>query len=101
MENNTIDLKVRTDLVTEAVIGCAIEVHKELGPGLLESAYEEYLVFELKEKGLKVQRQIELPIKYKDVDIKCGYRMDIFMKIGYANQILISKVFKYVVFLER
>ena len=48
MKNNAIDLRVSADSITEAVIGCAIEVHRELGPGLLESAYEECLVYELK-----------------------------------------------------
>ena len=72
-----VDIKIDSDPVTEAVIGCAIAVHRELGPGLLESAYEECLVYELKEKGLDIKRQFELSIKYKNVDLKCGYKIDI------------------------
>ncbi|MCH7695395.1 MAG: GxxExxY protein [Proteobacteria bacterium] len=71
------DIKSGSDPITEVVIGCAIEVHRELGPGLLESAYEECLAYELKVQGLDIKRQIELPIKYKSVELKCGYRMDI------------------------
>ncbi len=59
------------------VIGAAIEVHKALGPGLLESAYEECLCYELQLKGMAFQRQLPLPIAYKDVRLDMGYRMDI------------------------
>ena len=72
-----VDIKTDSDPVTETVIGCAIEVHRELGPGLLESAYEECLVYELKCKGLEIQRQVELPITYKNIDLKSGYKIDI------------------------
>ena len=74
---DSIDIKTSTDAISEAVIGCAIEVHKELGPGLLESVYAECLVYELENKGVEVKRQVELPIKYKDKDLKCGYKIDI------------------------
>ena len=63
--------------ITNEIIGSAIEVHKELGPGLLESAYEECLAFELREKGLEIERQKELPIKYKQVQLDFAYRLDI------------------------
>jgi GxxExxY protein len=63
--------------VTEQVIGCAIAVHRVLGPGLLESAYEECLCYELAEQGLAFARQVDLPIVYKGVQLECGYRMDI------------------------
>ena len=63
--------------LTQIIIGCAIEVHKELGPGLLESAYEECLAFELTNAGLKVERQITIPVKYKEIKLECGYRIDI------------------------
>src|SRR5262249_50944391 len=63
--------------LTEAIIGAAIEVHKELGPGLLESAYEACLMYELIERGLKVNRQLELPVIYKKVRVDCGYRIDL------------------------
>jgi GxxExxY protein len=63
--------------LTEKVIGCAIEVHRVLGPGLLESAYEECLAFELKLAGFEVARQVELPVRYKSLDLDCGYRIDL------------------------
>jgi len=63
--------------LTERVIGRAIEVHRHLGPGLLESAYEECLSFELRQSGIECRRQVALPIAYKDVRLDCGYRMDI------------------------
>jgi len=64
------------DGLSERVIGLAIEVHRALGPGLLESAYEECLCFELKTAGLDFARQVPLPITYKAVKLDCGYRMD-------------------------
>ena len=63
--------------ITEKIIGCAIEVHRSLGPGLLESAYEECLCFELAQAGLQFERQVPLPVVYKGVKFDCGYRMDI------------------------
>ena len=66
--------------ITQKIIGCAIEVHKHLGPGLLESAYEECLVSELKKSGLKTERQKPVPIIYKEIKLKCGYRMDILVE---------------------
>lgn len=65
------------DLLTEKVIGAAIEVHRVLGPGLLESAYEECLCHELKLRGLPFERQVPLPVSYKGVKLDCGYRMDL------------------------
>ena len=65
------------NFITSKIIGCAIEVHKNLGPGLLESAYEECMIFELKKAGLKTERQIGIPIVYKDIRMDCGYRIDI------------------------
>ncbi|MDR2937860.1 MAG: GxxExxY protein [Prevotellaceae bacterium] len=68
------------DQITQKIIGCAIEVHKALGPGLLESAYEECLAFELQQAGLKVERQKPIPIVYKDIKLDCGYRMDLLVE---------------------
>ena len=65
------------DLITQKIIGCAIEVHKNLGPGLLESSYECCLHYELKKAGLPVKSQVKLPIVYKDIKIDAGYRLDI------------------------
>ena len=66
-----------SDPLTQRIIGFAIEVHRQLGPGLLESAYEECLCFELKEASLRFQRQVPLPVIYKSVRLDCGYRMDL------------------------
>ena len=63
--------------ITETVIGAAMAVHKELGPGLLESAYEACLVFELADRGLAVGQQKPLPVKYRDVKLDCAYRLDL------------------------
>lgn len=65
------------DPLTERVIGLAIEVHRELGPGLLESAYEECLCYELHSTKIPFRRQVPLPVRYKEVRLDCGYRMDI------------------------
>ncbi len=59
------------------VIGCAIEVHRVLGPGLLESAYEERLCYELAQKQMGFRRQVHLPVAYKGVKLDCGYKMDL------------------------
>jgi GxxExxY protein len=63
--------------LTELIIGACIEVHKQVGPGLLESAYEHFLCHELSLRGLRVARQVELPVVYKGVRLDCGYRIDI------------------------
>ena len=63
--------------LTEQIIGAAIEVHRTLGPGLLESAYQECLLFELKRLGLNVTKEIALPIIYKDIKLDHGYRIDL------------------------
>jgi len=71
----------RTELqineITGKIIGAAMEVHKGLGPGLLESTYEECLTYEISKLNLKYQRQIDLPVLYKDVKLDCGYRLDL------------------------
>jgi GxxExxY protein len=73
------DTEARSQLLyenlTEQVIGAAIEVHRELGPGLMESAYEECLCHELHLRGLKFERQMPLPVRYKGVSLDCGYRI--------------------------
>ena len=65
------------DPLTEQVIGCAIEVHRALGPGLLEAVYEECLCHELHENGLGFQRQIPVPVTYKAVNLETGFRADL------------------------
>ena len=66
-----------TDPLTGNIIGAAIDVHRALGPGLLESAYEACLVYELRLRRFKVEAQKPLPIFYKDVMLDCGYRLDL------------------------
>jgi GxxExxY protein len=66
--------------ITQAVIGAAIEVHRALGPGLLESAYEECLAKELGLRGLVFDRQQPLPVEYKGVQLDCGYRIDLLVE---------------------
>ncbi|MCP5101522.1 MAG: GxxExxY protein [Chloroflexi bacterium] len=68
---------MRINELTSLIIGGAIEVHRQLGPGLLESAYETCLAYELNEYGLQVERQKALPIVYKDVHLDHGYRIDL------------------------
>lgn len=63
--------------LSEKIIGSAIEVHKILGPGLLESAYEECLDYELQSNGLDVKRQLPVPVVYKEIKLECGYRIDL------------------------
>ncbi|MCW8131936.1 MAG: GxxExxY protein [Planctomycetota bacterium] len=65
------------DPCTEQVIGAAIEVHKALGPGLLESAYAQCLCRELSLREVPFRREVELPVTYKDVKLNCGYRIDV------------------------
>jgi GxxExxY protein len=69
--------KLLNEKLTEQVIGAAIEVHRELGPGLMESAYEECLCHELHLRNRNFQRQLPLPVQYKGVSLDCGYRIDI------------------------
>jgi len=70
-------LDIEQDPVSTKVIGLAIEVHKHLGPGLLESTYEECLAFELRQHGIKFERQVPLPVLYKGIQLDCAYRMDL------------------------
>ena len=63
--------------LTNKIIGAAIEVHKELGPGLMESAYEECLCHELRLRGIGFERQVALPVEYKGLKLECGYRLDV------------------------
>jgi GxxExxY protein len=72
--------KEQYNRITDAVIGAAVEVHRQLGPGLLESSYEACLAYELIQRGLKVERQKELPLRYKAVALDCGYRLDLLIE---------------------
>jgi GxxExxY protein len=66
--------------LSNKIIGCALEVHKRLGPGLLESAYQECLYFELINSGFNVQKEKPIPVVYKDVKLDHGYRIDLLVE---------------------
>lgn len=66
--------------LSKKIIGCAIEVHKQLGPGLLESAYQECLLYEIQLAGLKVQKEKPMPVIYKEVKLDHGYRIDLLVE---------------------
>jgi len=72
--------------ISERIIGCAIQVHKALGPGLLENAYVECLFYELQKSGLKVEKQKALPLVYKEVKLDAGYRLDLIVE----NKVIIE-----------
>ena len=72
--------------ISERIIGCAIEVHKILGPGLLESAYEECLFCEIFQTGLRVEKQKPLPLIYKEIKLEVGYRIDLIVE----NKVLVE-----------
>jgi GxxExxY protein len=70
----------RLNKITETIIGAAIQVHRTLGPGLLESAYVACLAYELEKKGLVVEQQKPVPLVYEAVKLECGYRMDLLVE---------------------
>jgi GxxExxY protein len=72
--------------LTGKIIAAAIEIHKALGPGLLENAYKECLFFKLKSKGLHVEKEKPMPLYYEDVKLDCGYRIDMLVE----NQVVIE-----------
>ena len=76
----TEDTKVDLNTITERIIGAATEVHKVLGPGLMESAYEECLCRELALRGIGVERQLPMPVEYKGVRLDSGYRLDLLVE---------------------
>lgn len=90
--------------LSDKIIGCAIQVHKSLGPGLLESAYLECLYYELKLIGLKVEKQKPLPLIYKEVRLDAGYRLDLLVEdkvvielksVEALNEVHIAQVITY------
>lgn len=66
--------------ITEKIIGCGIRVHKELGPGLLESAYRQCLASELDAAGLRVETEVPIPLRYRDREVACSYRLDLLVE---------------------
>jgi len=90
--------------ISEKIIGCAIQVHRELGPGLLESSYEECLYYELVQSGFLVEKQKPLPLVYKEVKLDCGYRLDLLVEkkvivevksVEVLNDIYLAQVLTY------
>lgn len=90
--------------LSKIIIGCAIEVHRNLGPGLLESAYQHCLVYELKQKGLVVKKEVPRPIIYKEIKLDHGYRMDILVNnkivveikcVDYFNDVHTAQLLTY------
>jgi GxxExxY protein len=77
MQSSKATLEGAENAVTDRIIGGAIEVHRHLGPGLLESDYEECLCYELSQSGLSFQRQIATPVNYKGLKLDCAYRLDL------------------------
>jgi len=73
--------------ISKIVFECALKVHRQLGPGLLESAYEECLFYELKKSGLKVEKQKSLPLIYEDVNLEVGYRIDLMIENKFIIEI--------------
>jgi GxxExxY protein len=72
--------KLRYEELTEQILGSAIEVHKSIGPGLLESAYEECLCHELNLRAIRFERQVIVPVNYKGVNLDCGYKLDLLIE---------------------
>ena len=90
--------------ISKIIIGCAIEVHKLLGPGLLESAYQECLFYELLQAGLEVEKEKPMPIVYKEVKLNHGYRIDLLVEdkvvvelktVEYLNDVHLAQVLTY------
>jgi GxxExxY protein len=78
--NQAVATERRENDIYGKIIGAAIEVHKKLGPGLLESAYEECLCYEMQLRGIEFKRQVPLSLNYKGVDLDCGYRLDLLVE---------------------
>jgi GxxExxY protein len=80
------DKNMKLNVLTGKIIGAAIEVHRALGPGLLESAYEECLCYELRSRKIPFERQSPLPVRYKGIILEIGYRLDLFVN----NQVIVE-----------
>jgi GxxExxY protein len=93
-------MKYTEDELSNIILGCAIEVNKKLGPGLLESAYQECLFFELVEKGLEVVKERPMPIVYKDVKLDHGYRLDLLVENKVVIEIKTVEAFSDVHFAQ-
>ena len=78
---------MKFDELSNRIIGCAIDVHRELGPGLLESTYEQCLAYELSRAKISFKLQVELPVQYKEIRLDCGYRIDLLVD----NRVIVEK----------
>lgn len=90
--------------ITEIIIGCAIKVHRKLGPGLLESAYQECLYYELLKTQLNVIKEKPQPLIYEDVQLNCGYRIDLLIEdrivvelkaVEFLNEVHLAQILTY------
>jgi GxxExxY protein len=90
--------------ISEIISGCAIEVHKNLGPGLLENAYEQCLYYEIGSKGLWIEKQKPLPLVYKEIKLEAGYRIDLWVEnkliievksVEFLNEVHLAQVMTY------
>ena len=96
--------RMKENEITEKIIGCAIKVHSNLGPGLLESAYKECLFYELIKSGLVVEKEKPLPLIYEEIKMECGYRIDLLVEnsvvieiksVDAINDIHVAQVLTY------
>ena len=104
------DRSMHENDISERIIGCAIEVHRALGPGLLESAYEECLAAEMKAQNLEFERQKPVPLLFRNVKLECGYRVDFLVEekvivelkaIDVVPLVVYSQVLTYVRLLDK
>ncbi|MGI8817985.1 MAG: GxxExxY protein [Gemmatimonadales bacterium] len=94
----TKDTKAAADRLSYDIVGAAIEVHRQLGPGLLESAYEACICRELAFRGIEFDRQVTLPLRYRDTVVDCGYRLDLLVgRLVIVEIKSVSKVFQFIV----
>jgi len=93
-----------TNELSKIVFEAGLRIHRKIGPGLLESAYEECLAYELKKKGLKVERQLSLPLTYEEITIQNAYRIDLFIEaklvvelktVGELNELHFAQLLTY------
>ena len=75
-----LQLKMTYNELSYSVVGAAMKVHRELGPGLLEKAYQECLCYEITQLGLCVEKEVAMPLKYRGVKLECGFRMDLLVE---------------------
>ena len=75
-----VPISTRTDEIARIVVDCAFRIHSQLGPGLLESVYEECLCYELRKRGLRYARQVEVPVTYEEIRMEAGFRLDVLVE---------------------